>query len=84
MDVTRRRGIFYSLMAMALLMPIAAFALYSAMHAQGEGAAQLAEHLPRDLEKLVGPGGRAKGPARERFHDRSYPRAPGRATDPPR
>ncbi|PIT85471.1 hypothetical protein COU36_03115 [Candidatus Micrarchaeota archaeon CG10_big_fil_rev_8_21_14_0_10_59_7] len=53
MDVTRRRGIFYSLMAMALLMPIAAFALYSAMHAQGEGAAVVTRIVGRETSNFA-------------------------------
>ncbi|MFH0835177.1 MAG: hypothetical protein V1881_02445 [Candidatus Micrarchaeota archaeon] len=53
MDVGARRGIFYSLMALALLMPIAAFALYSAMHTQDEGAAVVTNVVGRETSNFA-------------------------------
>ncbi|VVB68294.1 Uncharacterised protein [Candidatus Norongarragalina meridionalis] len=53
MDVMRRRGIFYSLMALALLLPISAFALYSAMHAQESGASAVTEVVGRETSNFA-------------------------------
>ncbi|PIO06044.1 hypothetical protein COT29_02875 [Candidatus Micrarchaeota archaeon CG08_land_8_20_14_0_20_59_11] len=53
MDVGKRRAIFYSLMALALLAPIAAFALYSAIHAQGGGAAVVTTVVGRETSNFA-------------------------------